>query len=926
MMSLCAIILGLVIAIKKLRTFHIGRPLKVVAPAVLLVHMDGWVPQRVPIHTGGTLPFLGITHDLDLSGKSQYARATADLTHALEILAHSRASPACVLTVLRSSTISKVAYSAVLSPWSLTQLQEFDRLMAVIFRRLSSNMRSSQLENLFQPACKGGLGFPQPSAIFLERKQTVLERMPVVDMHTRLAVEGLQHRAHLRYDGTTPCTSTSRGLYMSAILAYAAQADIVRLAPCPLSAASELHTAVHSVGRLDKTAHRFCALHHIATVADLTDAQPDGVRCWSTRFHIPSSLQALLPLNPPHGSRPLCAGQFWRISPPLAPGQLLQVNDTIVELVEVPPYPSSAPIRYHLWHIPPLTPSHLPPNSPITRPSFTLGPPTATAHFDHLFPPSHLHHLVHVQPSTQACSFSSILLRRTLLALPEPRPHLPSPPIAPSPPSIPTISPSALSHIHIFTGTLHHLPPEFILQNIILEFPLLHIYTSIITLEVSTDGSQLWSTQHYAMENAGGPAQPTPYMIQSLMLLAAVEKGTSYPGSPLLSIYTHNKGLADTLTKPPRHHRKLDQLGSIHRSIRRHFSARMSLIHSPSPGKSTFTEDWDTSRMGSFLAAHLALPVPDTPPAYFELPTLPHPSSLADLLRSLALTKTWSWSQERTGHPILAEIKPQVAHVRRTAALVRRDVSRAGRNEPAKWSVFTTIPYAASCLRMVSASIGRRGLCERIGHERHWTVGNNRAKGIQDPLLRAEAARCTLCGLPDSSDHWIRECQHEGMAECRLDFNNNIQDWTDQVEPEAKDLAKTLSNLSRGEDGYRVSIGNWPLPLFIKLLACPSIPPEALARATLKAFAALALGKIFQLWQIRSGLHGRAVPTPITFSLKKPWFYAVRVGGETGIFQSASESAKHTHKFTGAQHKRFRSREEAQAYLDTPTSDPYSVV
>lgn len=48
MMSLCAIILGLVIAIKKLRTFHIGRPLKVVAPAVLWVHMDGWVPQLFP--------------------------------------------------------------------------------------------------------------------------------------------------------------------------------------------------------------------------------------------------------------------------------------------------------------------------------------------------------------------------------------------------------------------------------------------------------------------------------------------------------------------------------------------------------------------------------------------------------------------------------------------------------------------------------------------------------------------------------------------------------------------------------------------------------------------------------------------------------------------------------------------------------------
>ena len=84
--------------------------------------------------------------------------------------------------------------------------------MAIIFRQISSNMRSSQLENLFQPVCKGGLGFPQPSAIFLEKKQTVLNRMPVDDLHTRLAVEGLQYRAHHRYDGNTPCTPITRDL------------------------------------------------------------------------------------------------------------------------------------------------------------------------------------------------------------------------------------------------------------------------------------------------------------------------------------------------------------------------------------------------------------------------------------------------------------------------------------------------------------------------------------------------------------------------------------------------------------------------------------------------------------------------------------------------------------------------------------------
>ena len=60
--------------------------------------------------------------------------------------------------------------------------------------------------------------------------------------------------------------------------------------------------------------------------------------------------------------------------------------------------------------------------------------------------------------------------------------------------------------------------------------------------------------------------------------------------------------------------------------------------------------------MGSFLAAHLALPEPDTPPVYFDLPLVVQPLALADLFRSLTLTKTWPWSQERTGHFFFAKI------------------------------------------------------------------------------------------------------------------------------------------------------------------------------------------------------------------------------------------------------------------------------
>ena len=163
MMSLCAILLGLTIAVKKLRTFYVGRPIPLVAPLHLTVHMDPWQPTQIDIASGGTLKSLGVVHDMDLSGKSQYALTTANLTQTVTALALSRASPACVLAALRSSTIAKLAYPAVLSSWSLNQLLEFDRILASTFRKISLNLRTSQLENLYQPASKGGQGFPRPS-------------------------------------------------------------------------------------------------------------------------------------------------------------------------------------------------------------------------------------------------------------------------------------------------------------------------------------------------------------------------------------------------------------------------------------------------------------------------------------------------------------------------------------------------------------------------------------------------------------------------------------------------------------------------------------------------------------------------------------------------------------------------------------------
>lgn len=51
--------------------------------------------------------------------------------------------------------------------------------------------------------------------------------------------------------------------------------------------------------------------------------------------------------------------------------------------------------------------------------------------------------------------------------------------------------------------------------------------------------------------------------------------------------------------------------------------------------------------------------------------------------------------------------------------------------------------------------------------------------------------------------------------------------------------------------------------------------------------------------------------------MAKKNFYAVKVGRETGIFESWEECDKHTFKFKGAVYKGFVKREDAEAYLAT---------
>ena len=157
------------------------------------------------------------------------------------------------------------------------------------------------------------------------------------------------------------------------------------------------------------------------------------------------------------------------------------------------------------------------------------------------------------------------------------------------------------------------------------------------------------------------------------------------------------------------------------------------------------------------------------------------------------------------------------------------------------------------------------------------------------------------------------------MASCRADHQDNLRAWANQVGSESVELARTLVDLSRGTDGYRVTLGNWSKNLYEKLILCSPIPPLAEAAKIFAKFQDLSIEMCLQLWQTRSGLHGASIHIPPTQSSKKPWFFAVRAGRVPGIYLTSAEASAQILGFKDCQLKKFRSREKAQEYIDAPT-------
>jgi len=85
---------------------------------------------------------------------------------AIRAISIKMASTRAVNAVIAKCLYNRGAYVEVLSSWSLAQCEELDKIFATEIRRRTTNMKPSQLENLFQPASEGDQGYQRLSNIF----------------------------------------------------------------------------------------------------------------------------------------------------------------------------------------------------------------------------------------------------------------------------------------------------------------------------------------------------------------------------------------------------------------------------------------------------------------------------------------------------------------------------------------------------------------------------------------------------------------------------------------------------------------------------------------------------------------------------------------------------------------------------------------
>jgi len=866
--SVCMGVLGLEVATHKLRVRKQcwGNRGNMHRPERITLHTQRWEPVAIAVRHSEAFRFLGVDYCLDGRERAQFERTLASLRGILAVVHSRRASAETAIAVIRSSTISKIAYIGSLAPWPLAWYQEFDTLLAREYRHRTKNMATAQRANLFIPPETGGLGLPSLVDTIQGRKRSILDRAMEGDVLTRLAVDSCVRRA-VGENGPVG------GLWASSVLEW---------------------------GVLGGSSLRW------------TPDMP---------VELPLDLDVAL----------VTPGTSWRI---VRPQSWLrdQTRAYIVEEV------TGGLLRVRLGEIEDGNPRGLP-EFWLTSLSHPRRQPRIYT-FHELFEGAEVTLLRLGYPQVfnpRPGRLRSAKVGRRLLSTSVVVPHLR---LAEDRESDDGNDPAPDSWTCLVSQIRCRVGTDMFSR--LLHEPAWRVGGQLLT---GHEGERFsWDAHTYLCEDMTHVLAPSPLLLILGLTLRALRDGVRRGGPGRIVI--NNPGLVRVLQSHDRR-RTWDssQAGSLKRQIRRELESHpdIELISHKCPALDRVPKDtWSFLDRVSHVGSRILQENGDPETWVLDGGRVPrHMHSLGDLLPAHHLTPQWAWLESPTGSFSLRDDQKARHEATRLEAAELRDNRRARCGRPLKWRDLP-VRFAATSADMPKLGMPHRAQWERILFDRHFTVGSNRAKAVspEDPH-HTELESCTLCGEPDSREHWILLCVCPDLRECRERHFTHLLMWGTDQGPDALALTRAVLHSCRALGGVEAILGCWTEPYISCLRDRAPELTEAEFGRLMPIIQRKLLHMVREIWHQRSALlrprrqpvtpgpipapppeASRAAPTDLFRQTRTPRrysrklrCYAVREGVKVGIFEDFREAQGYTQRYKGAEWKGFDSMQAAREYL-----------
>jgi hypothetical protein len=178
----------------------------------------------------------------------------------------------------------------------------------------------------------------------------------------------------------------------------------------------------------------------------------------------------------------------------------------------------------------------------------------------------------------------------------------------------------------------------------------------------------------------------------------------------------------------------------------------------------------------------------------------------------------WHWiTKDR--HLLLEPLHHLILHKTLDAYLLDRDIYRVTRGVDEKWQT-AHLGYIADVWKTSKLKLGKLASANRLIWDRGWHGGNKSKTICPTDQLPEEWIGCGACGLPDSQNHWLRECQETTAKSIRCSTIEKVREQLDNIhhgkgpKTTRRDIFNICSEITEfalhGEGGEQVWVGILP--------------------------------------------------------------------------------------------------------------------